>query len=72
MTLVHKDTRIEAYDREDGCRVVLERDNTPKHYYSVFIKRPGEKGKTIATKCTYETAIEKAKEYKYVEATKFH
>lgn len=61
MKQVYTDQYSEAYETESGTRIVLSRDNGNK-YWNVFVRRADEKkGKVIATRCTYEKAMQIAR-----------
>lgn len=62
MKQVYDDCYSKAYQTEKGTRIVLFRDSNIK-YWSVFVRRSDEKkGKTIATRCTFEKAMSIAKQ----------
>lgn len=53
-----------VYITDKGARVVLTEDNSRKEYYSVWVKKADDKkGKTVATRCTYQKAMQIAEEY---------
>lgn len=51
-----------AFECENGTRVVIERTFN-SNYYSVYVCKPGKKGKAIATRCTFAKAMDLAREY---------
>lgn len=63
MKQILKDDYSEVYVNDAGSRIVLTRDNSIRNYWSVWIKTKAMKrGKTIATRCTYEKAMQIAKQ----------
>lgn len=62
MKLDYKDSAAEIYTNEKGNTAGIIRDNHNK-YYQVIARINGEKGKTIATRCTYDMAYKKASEF---------
>lgn len=62
MKKVYESELAVAYETEKGARVVIQRDFNAQ-YYNLWVKESGKKGKTIATRCTYDYAYSKAKEF---------
>ena len=52
-----------AYEDERGYIFSIQEDNSRRRYYKVTARRPGELGKTIATRCTWETAQALIRDY---------
>lgn len=57
-----KDSTTEIYETDDGTIIGITKDNTIKDYYTVTVRKPNQKAETVATRCTYMTAINIAKE----------
>lgn len=62
MKKVMQDSTTEIYETADGRIIGITRDNTIKKYYTVTVRVPNQKAYTVATRCTYMTAMNKAKE----------
>ena len=61
MKLTFKNSLHEIWDNDDSSiRVAINEDCTMggKKYYSVVVKHRGQKGITLATRCTYQKALE--------------
>lgn len=59
----YEDEYRESYTAENGTIIAFEKDNSIKKYYRVFVNVPNGIKKTVATRCTYEKAMQIAKEY---------
>ena len=64
MKKVFEDSTTEIYETESGIIIGIIKDHSMKNYYNVTVKNPNEKGKTVATRCTYQKAMIIAKQYK--------
>lgn len=58
MKEVYRDSTTVILEDARGTVFGIIRDNSRKLYYNVSARKPGEKGNTIATRCTYEKAME--------------
>lgn len=56
MTLTFKSEYMEVYESETKIAAIYK-DNSLKSFYTVAARTKGEKGKTLATRCSYEKAI---------------
>ena len=53
----------EGYKSKNGTIICIERDNSLKKYYTVRVNEPGKRLKTVATRCTYEKAMQIVKSF---------
>ena len=60
---IYQTETTETYKTSNGTIIGIDRDNSIKNYYTVFIKEPNKKGKTVATRCTHEKAMLIINEY---------
>lgn len=54
------DDNVTMVFEDEGKRVVITRNeynNSKFFHYSVFVKEGNKKGKTVATRCNFETAM---------------
>ena len=59
-----QDGQTEVWMDEKGNRIVItECECTAWKYFYVFAKAANKKGKTVKTRCTYDTAISIVKQY---------
>lgn len=58
MKRVYKDSTTEIFETENATVFGIIKDNSKNNYFNVTARRNGEKGKTIATRCTYDKALE--------------
>jgi ABC-type tungstate transport system permease subunit len=63
MEKIHESSTSETYKATNGTIIGIDKDNSMKNYYSVFVKEPNKEGKTVATRCRYEKAMQIANEY---------
>lgn len=63
MKKVYEDSTTEIFETDTHIFGIIK-DNSMKNYYSVSAREKGKKGKTIATRCTYEKAMNIIKNYK--------
>lgn len=55
---IYETSTSETYKTNNGTIIGIDKDNSIKKYYTVFVKEPNKKGKTVATRCTYEKAMQ--------------
>lgn len=58
MKEVFRDSTTTIFEDENGNVFGIVKDSSRKDVYSVTVRKPGEKGRTIATRCLYSTAVE--------------
>ena len=63
MEKIYESSTSETYKTNSGVIIGIDKDNSLKNYYTVFVKEPNKKGKTVATRCTYEKAMRIANGY---------
>lgn len=63
MKKVYEDSTTEIFETDTHI-FGISKDNSLKNYYSVSAKEKDKKGKIIATRCSYEKAMDIIKNYK--------
>lgn len=63
MKKTYEDSTSQIFENERGTIFGIVKDNSRKAVYTVTAREPGQKGKTIATRCNYDTALSLIKEY---------
>ena len=61
MKEIYRDSTLTAFETEDGTRIIIAKNSTPKTFFKIDVKMPGCKAKTVATRCTLERAMEIAR-----------
>lgn len=57
MKETYRDSTTIAFEDDSKNVFGLFKDNAIRQYYSVYARKHGSKGKTVATRCTYEKAL---------------
>ena len=63
MKKVYEDSTTEIYETDTHI-FGISKDNSLKNYYTVSAREKDKKGKVIATRCSYEKAMNIIKNYK--------
>ncbi len=65
MKEVGRNSGMIVYETEKGNTVGIVKDECAgmRQYFHVVVRKPGEYGKTVKTRCTFETAYAIAQQY---------